>query len=277
MEGSPCRKFSIFWKGSRFQGPNSGFLLAGTWSVPLSGTQGSGSCLEAGGNDTAAPLRKDLVPLVLLAWVQLKPELILNPGIFEAMILCFEERRECYGEIGEVLDVCLEIRVHAWSFPRTRVTSPSLSPTFRSFLPSSPEMRTESGLSPDSSSVGSSVRSSRLRVAPTESMDSSVSSLDLTAKAKNPTAIVAKRVSTVGGSRYPPISPPSVIGAEEVAVWRKNYELPDDVAIRVPDPEDRVSDFGVDEVPVYEGYFASGFRDQIPSLVAKISETLGIS
>ena len=32
----------------------------------------------------------------------------------------------------------------------------------------------------------------------------------------------------------------------------------------------------MDDVPVYEGYFASGFRDQIPSLVAKISETLGI-
>ncbi|KAF3585424.1 hypothetical protein F2Q69_00030742 [Brassica cretica] len=75
MEGSPCRKFSIFWKGARFQGPNSGFLLAGTWSVPLSGTRGSGSCLEPGGNDT-----EDLLPLVLLAWVPLKPELILNPG-----------------------------------------------------------------------------------------------------------------------------------------------------------------------------------------------------
>ena len=68
-----------------------------------------------------------------------------------------------------------------------------------------------------------------------------------------------------------------MIGAEEVTVWRKKYELPDDVVIQVPDPEDRVSDFGVDEVPVYEGYFASGFRDRIPSLVAKISETLGIS
>ncbi|KAF2566227.1 hypothetical protein F2Q68_00025434 [Brassica cretica] len=52
MEGSPYRKFSISWKGARFQGPNSGFLLVGTWSVPLSGTRGSGSCLEAGGNDT---------------------------------------------------------------------------------------------------------------------------------------------------------------------------------------------------------------------------------
>ncbi|KAF3541012.1 hypothetical protein F2Q69_00023607 [Brassica cretica] len=52
MRGSPYRKFSIFWKGPRFQGPKLGFLLAGTWSIPLSGTRGSGSCLEAGGNDT---------------------------------------------------------------------------------------------------------------------------------------------------------------------------------------------------------------------------------
>ena len=114
MEGSPYRKFSISWKGARFQGPNSGFLLAGTWSVPLSGTRGSGSYLEAGGNDTGvffpnslpliswfchrsrgitcalestgvahsqqAPLRQDPVPLILLSWVPLKAELILNPG-----------------------------------------------------------------------------------------------------------------------------------------------------------------------------------------------------
>ncbi|KAH0854352.1 hypothetical protein HID58_078926 [Brassica napus] len=52
MEGFPCRKFSISWKGARFLGPSSGFLLAGTRSVPLSGTRGSRSCREAGGNDT---------------------------------------------------------------------------------------------------------------------------------------------------------------------------------------------------------------------------------
>ena len=138
-------------------------------------------------------------------------------------------------------------------------------------------MRTELGLSPDSSSVDSRVRSSRLRVAPTESMDSSDSSLDLTFKAIDPKAIVARRASLVGGSRYPPIGPPSVIGAEEVVVCRKIYELAEDVIIRVPDPEEWVSDFGVDEVPVYEGYFTSGFRDQISSLVAKVSETLEIS
>ncbi|KAL0805102.1 hypothetical protein Bca101_097593 [Brassica carinata] len=141
-------------------------------------------------------------------------------------------------------------------------------------------MRAESGLSPDSSSIGSRVRSSKVKdaVAPSESMDSSDSSLDLTAEVEDPKAIVAKNVSPVAeGNRYPPIGPPSVIGVEEVADWRVKYNLPADFVIRVPSLDDRVSDFCVDEVPVYEGYFESGFRDRVPYLVAKISETLEIS
>ena len=136
-------------------------------------------------------------------------------------------------------------------------------------------MGTESG--PDSSSIGSRARSNRLRVVPTKSMDSSDSSLDLTIAAKNPKALVTRDTLPAEGSQYPPIGPPSVLGAEEVTVWRKKYNLPDDVVIRVPEPGEVVSDFGVDEVPVYEGYFASGFRDHVPSLIAKISKTLGIS
>ena len=108
-------------------------------------------------------------------------------------------------------------------------------------------------------------------------MDSSDSSLDQTAVAKNPKALVTRNTSPAEGSKYPPIGPPSVIGAEEMEIWRKKYNLPDDVVIRAPEPGEVVSDFGVDEVPVYEGYFASGFRDHVPSLIAKISETLGIS
>ena len=150
---------------------------------------------------------------------------------------------------------------------------------FRPFLPtlSVSEMKAESGLSPDSSSIGSRVRSSKVKdaVAPSVSIDSSDSSLDLTAEVEDPKAIVARNVSPVAeGNQYPPIGPPSVIGVEEVADWRMKYNLPADIIIRVPGPEDRVSDFGVDEVPVYEGYFESGFRDRVPSLVAKISETL---
>ncbi|KAF3574288.1 hypothetical protein F2Q69_00059652 [Brassica cretica] len=73
MEGSPYRKFSIFWKGARFQGPNSGFLLAGTWIVPLSGTRGSGSFLEAGGNDTGVFFPNTSHRLCGLLFVSLVP------------------------------------------------------------------------------------------------------------------------------------------------------------------------------------------------------------
>ena len=138
-------------------------------------------------------------------------------------------------------------------------------------------MKAESGLSVDSSSIGSRVRSSMVKdaVAPSVSMDSSDSSLDLTTEVEDPKAIVAQNVSRIAeGNWFPPIGPPSVIGVEEVADWRMKYNLPADVIIRVPGLEDRVLDFGVDEVPVYEGYFESGFRDRVPSLVAKISETL---
>ena len=95
---------------------------------------------------------------------------------------------------------------------------------------------------------------------------------------EDPKAIVALNVLLVAeGNRYPPIGPPSVIGVEEVADWRVKYNLPADFVIRVPGPNDRVSDFCVDEVLLYEDYFESGFRDRVPSLVAKISETLAIS
>ena len=52
MEGSPYRKSSNSWKGGRSLGLVPRFFLAGTWSVPLSGTRGPGFCPEAGGNDT---------------------------------------------------------------------------------------------------------------------------------------------------------------------------------------------------------------------------------
>ncbi|KAF3575147.1 hypothetical protein F2Q69_00059399 [Brassica cretica] len=48
MEGSPYRKSSISRKRGQSMGLVPRFLLAGTWSVPVSGTRGSGSCLEAG-------------------------------------------------------------------------------------------------------------------------------------------------------------------------------------------------------------------------------------
>ncbi|WZZ15692.1 hypothetical protein YC2023_108781 [Brassica napus] len=111
-----------------------------------------------------------------------------------------------------------------------------------------------------------------------ESMDSSESSLALTAKIKElRNAAVGEAPPPPGGDRFLPVGPLSIIGVEEFANWRKKFYLPDDVIIRIPGPFDRVSDFEPDEISVYEGFFESGFRDQIPSLVAEISKAVKIS
>ncbi|KAG2282807.1 hypothetical protein Bca4012_051453 [Brassica carinata] len=83
-------------------------------------------------------------------------------------------------------------------------------------------MKDESGLFPDSSSIGSRVRSSKVKDAVAPLME-------------DPKAIVALNVLPVAeGNRYPPIGPLLVIGVEEVADWRMKYNLPADVIIRVP-------------------------------------------
>ncbi|KAF2534687.1 hypothetical protein F2Q70_00030023 [Brassica cretica] len=109
-------------------------------------------------------------------------------------------------------------------------------------------------------------------------MDSSGSSLDLTAEIKELRNVdVGEAPPPPGGDRFSPVGPLSIIGVEEVANWRRKFRLPDDVTIRIPGPFDRVSDFELGEIPVYEGFFESGFRDQVPSLVAEISKVVRIS
>ncbi|KAG2265552.1 hypothetical protein Bca52824_072631 [Brassica carinata] len=130
-----------------------------------------------------------------------------------------------------------------------------------------------------SSSIGTRVHS-RHRVGneACESMDSSESFLDLTAEIEElRNTAVGEAPPPPGGDRLSPVGPLSVIGVEEVANWRKKFRLPDVVIIQIPGPFDRVSDFEPDEIPIYEGFFESGFRDQIPSLVAEISKAVKIS
>ncbi|KAF3594121.1 hypothetical protein DY000_02021216 [Brassica cretica] len=248
-KGSPYRKSSISWNGGRSLGLVPGFLLAGTWSIPLSGTGGPGSCPKSGGNDTG-----DSAPSVSLSWVPLKPDLILNPGK-DWFLLIWPEPN---SSVLNFLEMTRLERVLVGENRSLQYALESLGPE-KPFLPilSVSEMKAESGLSPDSSSIGSRVRSSKVNdvVAPSVSMDSSDSSMDLTAEVEDPKAIVARNIlPVVEGNRYPPIGPPSVIGVEEVSDWRMKYNLPADFIIRVP-----------------------GFRDRVPSLVAKISETLEIS
>ncbi|KAH0866880.1 hypothetical protein HID58_073902 [Brassica napus] len=99
-------------------------------------------------------------------------------------------------------------------------------------------------------------------------MDSSNSSLDLTAGLEDLNLPEMEGALLVaGGNMFSSVGPLSLIGVEEIAIWREKYNLSEDIIIRVPGPVDRVSDFEIDEIPVYEGFFESGFRDRVPSLV----------
>ena len=69
------------------------------------------------------------------------------------------------------------------------------------------------------------------------------------------------------------MGPVSEIGVEEVSFWRQKFHLSKNLVIRIPSPFDTVSDFRAGEVPVYEGFFESGFRDQVPSLIAEVFES----
>ena len=176
--------------------------------------------------------------------------------------------------------------IHSSSILHFQVLSPSylLSLFSRSlssrFSPYISRMKSKPDLSLDFSSIGCRIRSKKERssVGSSESMDFSGSSLDLTAEVEN----LSRKVVDLGPSsaevcEFPLVGPLSSIGVNEVANWRAKYHLSDDVVIRIPGPIDRFSDFEVDEVPVYEVFFESGFRDQVPSLVAKVSEALEIS
>ncbi|KAL0826846.1 hypothetical protein Bca101_050523 [Brassica carinata] len=94
------------------------------------------------------------------------------------------------------------------------------------------------------------VRSKKQRsgAGPSESMDSSGSSLDLTAEVENPSRAVTGVASLSPEiDRFLPVGPLSSIGVEEVGSWRVKYHLADDVIIRISGPVDRVSDFEADE------------------------------
>ncbi|KAF3528271.1 hypothetical protein DY000_02040278 [Brassica cretica] len=84
-------------------------------------------------------------------------------------------------------------------------------------------MKSKPDLALDSSSIGGRVRSKkqRLGVGPSKSMDSSGSSLDLTAEVENLSReVIDLAPPSVEVGEFPPVGPPSLIGVDEVANWR---------------------------------------------------------
>ncbi|WZZ34611.1 hypothetical protein YC2023_018012 [Brassica napus] len=140
-------------------------------------------------------------------------------------------------------------------------------------------MKSEPDFASGLSSIGVRVRSRRkIGDEVCESMSSSESSLGLSAKIeeiKNAAMGETSPLPKGGGSS--PVRPVSELGVEEVAFWRQKFHLSENLVIRIPSPFNTVSDFRAGEVPVYEGFFESGFRDQVPSLIAKVSRAVNIS
>ncbi|KAH0897212.1 hypothetical protein HID58_046780 [Brassica napus] len=269
---------SLIWKCLNCYESRVSSLLRGRWkvmkevygsSVPGTklGVPSSGDLERSLIGDPRAPLRQDLVPLVLLARVPLKPELILNPA--------GGSQRDDIG--NGFLKVSLILRV-----PKTEgigsliVLRDSFSPqshlldacnTF--FLPilNSEPFRMTNGLylTLGSSSIGTRVHS-RCRVGneACESMDSSECSLDLTAEIEElRNAAIGEAPPPPRGDRLSPVGPLSIIGVKEVANWRKKFRLPNDVIIRIPGPFDRVSDF---ELDISRSDYSSG-RDMMEQLL----------
>ncbi|KAF3546827.1 hypothetical protein DY000_02006596 [Brassica cretica] len=107
-------------------------------------------------------------------------------------------------------------------------------------------MKSKPDLALDSSSTGGRVRSQKQRsgAGPSESTDSSGSSLDLTAEVENPSRAVADVAPpSVEVDRFLSLGPLLSIGVKEVANWRPKYHLSDDIIIRILGPVDRGSSF----------------------------------
>ncbi|KAF2555020.1 hypothetical protein F2Q68_00017405 [Brassica cretica] len=248
--------------GARFQGPNSGSLLAGTWSVPLSGTRGAGSCLEAGGNDTrifspTAPLRQDPVPLVLLAWVPLKPELILNPDLLTCMtssgILPMASLLPVYIPPCSLPYFC------APCFP---ISSTQLS------------MRNRLTMSKRSASSTPSVTN---RAGSRRRVDSPISRSD-----SSPDPGTGSEYDLAAPPPYAYASPPSIghassVSEDDLVEWRPKYSLSSSAILRIPAPEERASSFIPGQITIYEAFFDIGFRGAIPALVASLCDFFEIS
>uniref|UniRef100_M4FIX0 Uncharacterized protein n=1 Tax=Brassica campestris TaxID=3711 RepID=M4FIX0_BRACM len=74
-----------------------------------------------------------------------------------------------------------------------------------------------------------------------------------------------------------PIGPASSVSEDDLVEWRQKYSLPSSFILRVPSPEDRVSNFIPGQIAVYEAFFDHGFRGVIPSLIETLCEFFEIS
>ncbi|KAJ4889404.1 Uncharacterized protein Rs2_29152 [Raphanus sativus] len=71
-------------------------------------------------------------------------------------------------------------------------------------------------------------------------------------------------------SGSPQVGPTSTVREDELCHWRKKYSLPSSVVLRIPRLSARASGGMPEEIDIYEAFFESGFRGDVPSLISSL-------
>ncbi|KAJ4901995.1 Uncharacterized protein Rs2_15946 [Raphanus sativus] len=75
----------------------------------------------------------------------------------------------------------------------------------------------------------------------------------------------------------PQVGPASTVREDELCDWRKEYPLPSFVVLRVPRLSEQASGGMPEEIAIYEAFFESGFRGDVPSLISSLCSYFHIS
>ncbi|KAJ4874200.1 Uncharacterized protein Rs2_43957 [Raphanus sativus] len=78
-------------------------------------------------------------------------------------------------------------------------------------------------------------------------------------------------------SGSPQVGPASMVREDELCDWRKKYLLPSSVVLGIPRLSERASGGRPEEIAIYEAFFESGFRGDIPSLISSLCNYFHIS
>lgn len=75
----------------------------------------------------------------------------------------------------------------------------------------------------------------------------------------------------------PLVGPASLVGDDDFAEWRKKYLLPPSAVLRASSSSERAYNCMPEEITVYEAFFDSGFRGEVPSIIAELCDYFRIS
>ncbi|KAF3560167.1 hypothetical protein F2Q69_00014311 [Brassica cretica] len=220
--------------------------------------------------DPKAPLGQDPVPLVLIAWVPLKLELILNLGddrLFREIILnfkfCGPRSAEMYDFLGKTFN----------GFPFFPYIFLRLLFPFSTFL-ALPYLQLRNRLTMSKRSASSTPLMIN-RAGSKRRVESPVSRSDSSPNPDTGSEYDLAAPLPYAYASPPPIGPASSVSADDLVEWRQKYSLSSSIILRVPAPEEQASSFIPGQIAIYEDFF--DIRGVIPALIASLCDFFEIS